>query len=139
MIRLAAVGIIVLALVIGIAPRFTDCASQGRSLTLENGMQVPMKCHWTGVAEIGVAVPLGLIGVLALVSKRRESIRNLGVLAIAGGALAILFPTYLIGVCTNPDMICNMVMRPLLVGAGILAMVAGLGMILGSRKLDIAA
>ena len=49
---------IVLALVIGILPVFTDCLSQGRSLELANGKTVPMKCHWTGIAEIGVAVPL---------------------------------------------------------------------------------
>ena len=54
---------IVLALTMAIVPIFTDCQSQGRALTLQDGRTVPMKCHWAGIAAIGAAVPLGLAGV----------------------------------------------------------------------------
>jgi len=47
---------IVMALVLAIAPVFSDCQSQGRQLTLQDGRVVPMKCHWAGIAAVGAAV-----------------------------------------------------------------------------------
>lgn len=124
--------IVVLALVVGIAPAFTDCQSQGRALTTDTGKSVPMKCHWTGIAEIGVALPMVLVGVLTVTSKRKETIRSLAAFGVALGALAILFPTYLIGVCPNDTMVCNMIMKPLLISAGVLAI--GLSLVVGLRS-----
>jgi hypothetical protein len=113
--------IIVMALVVGIVPLFTDCLSQGRSLTTSTGAQVPMKCHWTSIAEIGVALPLALVGVLTMTSKRKETMRSLAAFGVVLGALVISFPTFLIGVCANPMMICNMIERPVLILGGALA------------------
>ena len=48
--------LIALALLVAIVPMFTDCASQGRSLTLANGREIPMKCHWTGLAELALTL-----------------------------------------------------------------------------------
>jgi hypothetical protein len=118
--------IIVLALVIGIVPLFTDCLANGRSLTTADGRSVPMKCHWTAIAEIGMAVPLGLVGVLSLTSKRKESFRMLSGFGGALGILTILFPTLLIGTCMNPDMPCNLLMKPILISAGVLVVAASL-------------
>ena len=55
--------------------------------------------------------------------QRKETTRFLAVIGGAAGALGILFPTALIGVCANPMMICQMIMLPTLVAAGTLAMV----------------
>ncbi len=126
---------IVLALIIGILPMFTDCLSQGRSLELANGKTVPMKCHWTGIAEIGVAIPLLFVGIFEITSKRKESLTILSVLGVVLGILAILFPTFLIGVCANPDMTCNMLMRPGLILAGVLAVIASVIVFVTSRKI----
>ena len=126
--------IIVLALAIAIVPAFTDCQSQGRALKTDTGKTVPMKCHWTGIAEIGVAVPMLLVGVLSVTSKRKETIRTLAAFGVALGALAILFPTYLIGVCPNNMMVCNMIMRPILISAGVLAVGLSLIVALRTRK-----
>jgi hypothetical protein len=131
--------LIAFALVIAIVPLFTDCQSQGRALTLENGKLVPMKCHWTAIAEIGVAVPLLLSGVFNLRSRRKETTRYLAVMGIASGALAILFPTYLIGVCADPMMLCNMIMRPTLITAGLLAVVASAVILYQARQPDVEA
>src|SRR5512147_1310989 len=106
--KVLGVVIILLAVVIAVVPAFTDCLSQGRSLTTADGRSIPMKCHWTGIAEIGVAVPLGLTGIFNLRKGRKNTSRILAAFGIASGALAILIPTTLIGVCANPDMICNM-------------------------------
>src|SRR5574342_68318 len=67
--------IIVLALVIGIVPLFTDCLANGRSLTTADGRSVPMKCHWTAIAEIGMAVPLALVGIFTAFGKGFEGDR----------------------------------------------------------------
>lgn len=123
---------IILALVLAIVPIFSDCLSQGRSLTLQNGKQVPMKCHWSGLAEIGAAVPLALAGVLALATRRKETKRAAALVGAAAGVLAILFPTVLIGVCSTA-MVCNLVMRPILITAGILAIVASIALFVFAR------
>lgn len=119
--------LIVLALAIGVIPQFTDCESQGRQLTLEGGRQIPMKCHWTARAELGLAVPLLATGIMLVPSRRRETQRNLGLMGSVLGVLAIALPNNLIGVCGNPDMICNSVMKPTLTLTG--GLVVGLGLI----------
>lgn len=133
------ISLIGLALVIAIVPLFTDCLSQGRSLTLQNGNTVPMKCHWTAIAEIGVGIMLGMTGLLALFGKQKETNRALGIMGITSGALAILFPVSLIGVCANPTMMCNMVMRPTMIVAGALAIAISAGLLYTTRKLEVAA
>jgi len=121
-----AVVFIVLALVVGILPMFTDCESQGGMLTLPNGKLISMKCHWAGRAELATAAPLFLVGAMLPFSRRKESQRVLSLLAIAIGALVILLPWVLIGVCSNPEMICNSIMRPALTLSGALIVAAGL-------------
>src|SRR5512134_3329918 len=109
---------IVLALAIAIVPLFTDCLANGRSLTTADGRSVPMKCHWTALAEIGMAVPLAMVGVFNLTSKRKETFRNLNLMGLALGALVVLFPTVLIGVCANASMPCNLIEEPTLILSG---------------------
>jgi hypothetical protein len=112
--------IVVLALVIGIVPQFTDCLAQGNAITLPNGNSLPMKCHWTRQAEIAVAIPLFVVGALTILSRRKQTLRALAVVGLALGAAAILIPTYLIGVCASDEMICSMLMKPTLLFAGVL-------------------
>lgn len=129
--KITAVLMILLALVIGIVPQFTDCQSQGRQLTLENGKTVDMKCHWAGQAELAVAAPLFLTGSLLGFSKRKETLRNLSFLSGILGIFVIALPTALIGVCANPEMICNSIMKPSLILLG--SVIVGLS-ILGVYK-----
>lgn len=124
--KIMGVTIIVLALAIGIVPQFTDCLSQGLTLTTSAGMKVPMKCHWTSIAEIGVAVPLALIGIMSFLTKSKETLRSINIVGAAMGGLAILFPTALIGVCSNPAHLCNMVEKPALILGGTLVIAASL-------------
>jgi hypothetical protein len=126
--------IVLLALVIGIVPLFSDCLSQGKSLTTSTGASIPMKCHWTALAEIGVAIPLAVVGIFYIFSKRKETDNILGVFGVTLGALTIAFPTFLIGVCGNPMMFCNLVEKPVLIISGILAIAAGLVVFFTSRK-----
>lgn len=116
--KLVAVLMVILAILIGIVPQFTTCASQGRSLTLADGRQVPMKCHWTGQAEIAVAAPLLIAGGLLATAKRKETVRMVSIGAAVLGLAVIALPTLLVGVCGNPEMICNAVMKPTLILMG---------------------
>jgi hypothetical protein len=126
--------LIVLALVIAIVPITTDCLANGRSLTTADGKSVPMKCHWTAIAEIGLAVPLFLVGIFDITSKRRETFRTLNLIGLALGALVIAFPTVLIGVCANKMMPCNMIELPALILSGILVMGASLVTLVSTRN-----
>jgi hypothetical protein len=118
---------LVLALVVGIVPVLTDCLAHGRQLETVDGMSVPMKCHWTAIAEMAAAVPLGLAGIFTATSRRRETRTTVSLFGMAACAFVLLIPTVLIGVCANPMMPCNMVEKPLLLFCGILASAASLG------------
>ena len=125
--KIAALAMVTLAVLIGVVPYFTDCEAHGRHMTMANGMEVPMKCHWTGLAELATAAPLVVVGALMATSKQRESLRNGGLIAAAVGIFVILLPTTLIGVCSNPDMTCNSTMKPALILMGVLVLAIGLG------------
>jgi len=118
--------IVVLAIGIGVLPQFTDCQSQGRQLTLENGRQIPMKCHWTGQAELALAVPLLAVGAMMTGTRRRETNRILAAMGVILGVFVMLLPTSLIGVCGSAEMICNSTMKPALLFMGALVIAASL-------------
>ncbi|MBI4785500.1 MAG: DUF4418 family protein [Chloroflexi bacterium] len=125
--KVVAAILVIAALVIAIVPQFTDCLSQGRSLTLANGNTVPMKCHWTAQAMIALGIILAGIGAAVGFSKRRESQRNLGLLAALTGALVVLVPTVIIGVCANDAMLCKSLMQPILILSGVIVAAVGMG------------
>ncbi len=128
---------IILALVLAIAPIFTDCESQGKTLTTAQGKTVSMKCHWTGIAEIASAVPLGLAGIFAIGSKRKETLRFAAIVGLASAVVSLLLPTVLIGTCGSETMYCNLAMKPILLAAGILAAVASVLLFIGARDQEV--
>ena len=126
--------LILFALVVGIVPQFTDCQSQGRAIELANGKTIAMKCHWSARAELGLAAPLLILGVLTLMNRRKEILRSLAVLGAAMGVVIALVPTLLIGVCTGMEMMCNSVMRPTLLLTGILTATVCVGLFAWSMR-----
>lgn len=118
--KVLAAVLAVLAVLISVVPQFTDCQSQGRALTLEDGRQVPMKCHWTAQGELVLGVPLFAVGALAFFSQRKETRRFLGIIGVVLGVFVILLPTVVIGVCGMPTMVCVSIMKPAMILAGIL-------------------
>jgi hypothetical protein len=135
--KLFGITLVVLALALAIVPVFTDCQSQGKSLTTTAGKAVPMKCHWTGVAEIGVAIPLLAVGAMMTLNRRKNNLMTMGVLGIVLGGVAIAFPNGLIGVCATPTMVCHTIMQPALTVFGSLAVVGSIGaVVLGQKTKD---
>jgi hypothetical protein len=129
------IALIFLALAISIMPAFTDCQSQGNFLTTSTGKEISMKCHWTGLSEIGVGVPLLAVGAMMTASRRRSNVLILGVMGILLGGLAIAFPSFIIGVCATPTMICHTLMKPALITLGSIVVAISLAAVVISRKL----
>lgn len=127
MFKVFGIVLLVVALAVAIVPNYTDCESQGGMITLQNGKQISMKCHWTGRAEMALAIPLLGIGTMMTFSRRRKSQMNLSVLGILAGAAILAVPTSLIGTCATPTMICNTAMKPALLTMG--SVVTGISLV----------
>lgn len=137
MLKILAVVLIILALVVIIVPQFTNCSADGRSLTLENGKKVAMKCTWSARAELALGIPLLLVGLLMVLARAKETIRALSVMGAALGVLILLIPTTIIGVCLSADMLCNSILKPTMIVAGILTILVSLAaLFLSWRKTD---
>jgi hypothetical protein len=128
------IALIVLALAIIIVPMFSDCESQGKFLTTSTGKEVSMKCHWAGVGEIATGVPLLAVGIMMIFTRRKTNLYILGIMGIVLGAITIMLPYNIVGVCQTPTMLCNTVMRPALTIFGAVAILANAGIILWARK-----
>ena len=116
--KFVAILMVFLAILIGIVPQFTNCAADGRALTLADGRTIPMKCHWTAQAEVAVAAPLVVTAGLLATSKRKETVRVASIVAAVLGIFVVALPTLLVGVCARPEMICNAIMKPSLIAMG---------------------
>ncbi len=133
MFKVLGVGLIAIAIALAIVPKFTDCQSHGNMITLRDATgkatgTTSMKCHWTGVAELGVAIPLGMVGIMMAFARKKETARYLGITGIALAAVAIALPNGMIGVCKSSMMTCVSTMKPALT---VLGSAAAIGAIVG--------
>lgn len=105
-------------------------------LETAKGAKVPMRCHWSEQAFIGVSGLVGLMGVAMLFFK--EAGRGLSLAAAGAGLLMIVNITYLIPTCATDSMICNTSFKPgALLIAGLITL-AGLISTIPMRRLDTA-
>jgi hypothetical protein len=131
------VTLILLSLAIAIIPSFTDCQAEGKFMTLASGMKIPMVCHWTAQAEIGVGIPLLAVGVMMIFTKRKSGFFILSIMGLVLGIIAILLPTSLIGVCNTMTANCNTIGRPALISLGSLSIAASSGGLVLARRANI--
>ena len=121
--------LIILALGIAILPQFTDCKSVG------GGLSSKMPCQQSAAAEVVVGVPLAVVGMLTLFTKRKNGFLGLSLLGIVLGFCTILIPTTLIGVCPGGTMHCNVLMKPILIVLGLFTITVSGVMLVLSRSL----
>jgi len=106
----------------------------GKTTTAAATKKVDMKCFWTSRAALGVAFPLGLVGILLSFSLRKETQRALSIMGGSLSVVAFLLPTALIGVCAM-DSSCKLVTRPALMLLGIVGLgLAVTGGVLSQRR-----
>ena len=132
--KISSTLIILLALLICILPLFFNCQHDGKMLTLENGRQIPMKCYWTARSSSAMGVILLVVGIALWFSRQQETRRVLNILGMVLGAIIILFPTWIIGVCSHPDASCDLVMKPALIFMGSLVILINIIGLLTSLK-----
>ena len=82
---------------------------------------MPMACHYTAQAELGIGVGLALLGIIALFCSPKIR-TGLNIAVALNALLSLAVPTVLIGVCKGAMMHCHMVTRPTLIVIGILAL-----------------
>jgi hypothetical protein len=128
-------GILIALFALGIAliPQFSNCQYEGRSLVLQNGNTVPMKCLWTARAELVTGISLLAVGAMVAGSQHKGGPRNLLILGMVLSVFAMLIPTNMIGVCQS-NMICNTFMRPSMLILGSLTFLASLTGIITTLK-----
>jgi hypothetical protein len=120
-IKSAGVGMMAVGLLIAIVPQFAQCHPE-------------MICVWTARAAIGAGALLVATGGVLLLPAARGREAAVGASAMAAGVLTVLLP-YVVPTCADPTMICNTVMKPVLVLSGGAATALGGVVIALSRRL----
>lgn len=87
------------------------------------GKQVHMKCYYTGVVAVLLAVLFLVNGAVCFATKQKISCGAMTV-ALAVYAFIVLNDTMGIGICANPDMACN-VTAPYIKLCATLELIAG--------------
>jgi hypothetical protein len=94
---------------------------------------LPMPCGYTARAELGVGSLIAIGGIGLMLSKSPNTRKGLGFMGLGLGALAILLPTSLIGVCANASHNCVLETRPILIILGGVAAAASAYVLFKSR------
>ena len=69
---------------------------------------MPMACHYTAQAELGIGVVIALLGIIALFCSPKIR-TGLNIAVALNALLSLAVPTVLIGVCKGAMMHCHMV------------------------------
>lgn len=109
------------------------CEMGGLYVQTVSGMNLPMTCGWTARAETGVGALIVVAGGLLIARGTIETRQAVGVFAIAMGALVVLFPTFLIGMCKVASHPCRMTTLPALEILGVIVIILG-GYLLWKRE-----
>lgn len=104
---------------------FPVCEMGGLYIQAVSGMQFPMPCGWTARAESGIGALIVVAGGLLIARNTPETRQAAGVFTLALGALVILFPTVLTGMCKVASHPCRLTTLPVLEILGILVIIVG--------------
>lgn len=87
------------------------------------GGTVPMRCFWSGRAEMGIGLLILCGGILIIFSKSPFTRAGIGMMTALAGVLVILVPNLLIGGCDMHTMPCRMTTFPAVTVLGVLTFV----------------
>jgi len=104
---------------------FPVCEMEGSYVVTAAGAKLPMTCGWTARAETGIGALIVIAGGLLIARSTRETRQAVGIFTIAMGALVILFPTLLIGMCKVATHPCRMTTLPALEILGVIVIIVG--------------
>ena len=112
----------------GVTSHSTSSMSMGAAGDTSAGTSAAtiMKCGYTARAEAAVGALVILAGLTLLALPGRDSRRALGVIGIGLGAVTLLIPTVLIGVCNAADAPCRIGTLPALILLGVLTAITGI-------------
>ena len=120
---------VLLILGIGIAVTgwyiFPVCEMEGKFVETKAGKLLPMPCGYTARAETGLGALVALAGIGLLGLTSYEARRAFGVMTAGLGAVVLLVPTVLIGMCAAPDHICRVATAPALILLGGITLLTG--------------
>ena len=112
---------------------FPVCELHDSYAILQSGAKIPMTCGWTARAESGIGALIVLAGGLLIARSTPETRQAVGIFSIALGALAVLTPTVIIGMCKMADHPCRVLTLPALEILGIIVILTG-GYLLWKRE-----
>jgi Domain of unknown function (DUF4418) len=115
------VAFVTLGILVAVTPWyiFPVCEMYGMYATTSAGKEMLMPCGYTARAETWMAAPmLILAGAILPLSKTKESRRAISIFSVWLGALVLLLPIYIIGICANPEHPCMVGTLPALVLLG---------------------
>jgi hypothetical protein len=112
---------------------FPVCEIHGLYTETKTGVQLPMPCGYTARAETGIGALIVVCGGLLIARSTPETRQAVGVFSIASGALVVLFPTLLIGMCRVADHPCRQLTLPALEILGVAVVIIG-GYLLWKRE-----
>jgi hypothetical protein len=120
---LSGIAVAVLGLLTALVPVciFPAC---GKAIETAAGGTVPMKCFWSGRAEIGIGILILCGGLLLVVFKSPLIRTGISIMTALIGALGLLVPTLLIGGCEMAAMPCRMTTFPAVIALNLLTVAA---------------
>jgi uncharacterized membrane protein HdeD (DUF308 family) len=126
--RILGIVAVILGLLVAIGPDyvFPVCQYYGLMVETAGGTYLPMPCWYTAMAEVGIGAMIVMVGLLLILTKQNETRRALGFVLGALGVFVALVPTYLIGMCANPEHPCRVGTEPFLILMGVIVFVVGI-------------
>lgn len=106
-------------LIIGLKTFATPCEGM---IETAKGMEVPMKCHWTDVALLYLAVATIVVGIANIIKNSKSTLELIGMGALI---ITITMNTVGIGVCKMEGMACH-TMKTFAIVIGVVFIVLGI-------------
>ena len=100
-------------------------------LTLDNGNQVHMKCHYAGQAAILIAAIILVAAVITLLAKHDHKLVQV-IVIVSAVAVFVVFTDF-IGICKSADMMCHSTALWARIAAGVAGACAIADLVMGKE------